>query len=266
MIFLSLESYFRIMIVTTQGIVLRSRKYSESSKLVTVYSRDFGKISLIAKGARQSKSKFGSTLDALSASTLTFYKRPNRDLHTLSQAETLQPLRAILDSYEKLTIAMEIIESISSTQTEEEANPEIFDLLLRALSVLNTSTEYTRNVVPAFLLRLAEFMGFMLNPHTCAETDEPVLPTTAEHIVFSYAYGAPFHSEAPTQQIGFSMRTRSLEFLQILDKIPLEVVPSLPIGDADFTQISDFLHQFFRFHIDKNIASRTQQFLRNSAL
>ena len=53
------------MIVQTEGLVLRNFRMSESSKVVIVYTRNFGKVRLVAKGARRPKSKFGASLEPL---------------------------------------------------------------------------------------------------------------------------------------------------------------------------------------------------------
>ncbi|GAJ11315.1 unnamed protein product, partial [marine sediment metagenome] len=58
----------------TQGIVLGSIDWHETSKIVTFYTKDFGKIRGVAKGARRKKSKF-SPLEILSRHTIVFYER-----------------------------------------------------------------------------------------------------------------------------------------------------------------------------------------------
>ena len=63
------------MIVSTDAIVLRSMKYGETSKIVTLYSKKFGKIKVIAKGARSAKSKFGASLEPMMHSSVIFYKK-----------------------------------------------------------------------------------------------------------------------------------------------------------------------------------------------
>ena len=61
------------MIVKTEAIVLRGRKQGDTSKLATLYTRDFGKIDVIAKGAREQKSKFGGALEMFARSTVVLY-------------------------------------------------------------------------------------------------------------------------------------------------------------------------------------------------
>jgi DNA repair protein RecO (recombination protein O) len=67
------------MIAETKAIVLHTRKFSDTSKIATLFTSDFGKISVIAKGAAKPKSKFGSSLDPLSYINISFIKKILRD-------------------------------------------------------------------------------------------------------------------------------------------------------------------------------------------
>ena len=77
------------MLVTTEAIVLRSRKQGDTSKIVSLYTRDYGFVDVIAKGAREMKSKFGSALEPFTLSKVTFYKKEGRDLYLLANAEVI---------------------------------------------------------------------------------------------------------------------------------------------------------------------------------
>ena len=78
------------MISTSEAIVLQTRRFSESSKIVTLYTRVHGKQSVIARGALQAKSKFGSVLQPMAFLSTTIYRKEGRDLHNLSAAETIE--------------------------------------------------------------------------------------------------------------------------------------------------------------------------------
>ena len=61
------------MLYKTEGIVLKSMEYQEADKIVTIFTKDYGKITAIAKGVRKTKSKFGSSLEILTHSVFLFY-------------------------------------------------------------------------------------------------------------------------------------------------------------------------------------------------
>ena len=82
-------------IVKTEGIVLKRMDFRETSRIVTLYTKSFGKIKVLAKGVRRPKSKFGSSLETLTRTAIVFYKREQKDLYTISEGD-------ILDSFERL--------------------------------------------------------------------------------------------------------------------------------------------------------------------
>src|SRR5881227_1558669 len=71
-------------LVTTPAVVLRTYRYSETSKIVRLATRDLGIQSAIAKGALRPKSRFGAGLELLSEGTAQLYFRETRELHTLA--------------------------------------------------------------------------------------------------------------------------------------------------------------------------------------
>src|ERR1051326_3439556 len=71
-------------LVTTPAVVLRTYRYSETSKIVRLATRDLGIQSAIAKGALRPKSRFGAGLELLSEGMAQLYFRETRELHTLA--------------------------------------------------------------------------------------------------------------------------------------------------------------------------------------
>jgi DNA repair protein RecO (recombination protein O) len=117
------------MITRTDAVVLKSMKYRDSSKIVTFYSRRFGKVQGIAKGARQMKSKFGAALEPLSAVSLILYKKDHRELQLISQCDTLKTYKNIHSELERLAVGLSIIELLNQLTREEEGNDALYTLL-----------------------------------------------------------------------------------------------------------------------------------------
>ena len=74
-------------LVTTQATILKTYDYSETSKILRLLTRDHGLVSVIAKGARRPKSRFGGVLEPFTDGVATYYSKGGRDLHTLSAFE-----------------------------------------------------------------------------------------------------------------------------------------------------------------------------------
>jgi len=146
-------------ICRTEGIVLRSYPFRDTSKIAVLYSPKFGKLGLVAKGARRPKSIFGGSLEPITYVKVTFYHRENRELHTLSQAEVVEPFREVKEDIGLLGYASAACELVLKLTPPESPNPSLF----RALSdVLREMGRRRKGEVLLwwFELRAAEALGY----------------------------------------------------------------------------------------------------------
>lgn len=250
------------MISTTEAIILKSLKYRDSSKILTVYSAEFGRCSLVANGARKAKNKFGSALEPMSCSTLTFYKHRGKDLHTLSNAETSVPLRNLMDSFDRITAGLAVCEIVYASQVHEEQNLAIFDLLRRTLVALNASERNEQTLVLWFQAHYAALLGFRLAPTVCAATGIAVQASDAPTFTISLADGAPYSPPHALLNIGFQMDAGTLAVLQRLMIIPVEQASMLALSERQQSQMGDFFAMYYQFHLDRNLGDRTRRFLQ----
>ncbi len=250
------------MIVTTEAIVLHSRKFGDTSRIVTLYSKDFGRISVMAKGARHTKSKFGASLDALSYCSVTLYKSSQKELHLLSKAETVRPLKRLGDSYDLLTLGLSMAEVMVATQELDESNRQLFGLLLESLLALNAAEENSYSIYVSFQIHLAQQMGFAVNFEECTESGQKIIPQEAADFVFSFAGGAMFAPQTAGARIGFRLRASVVEALQELLKTPVSGAAEIVLNPGDRDQIQDFFAQYFSFHLERKFPQRVHD-LRN---
>ncbi len=254
------------MITTTEAIILKSVKFRDSSKLLTAYSEEFGRCSLVANGARKAKNKFGSALDPLSCSRLTFYKHPNKDLHTLSDAENALPMRNLMESFDKLTVGLAMLEAVYATQFEQEKNTELYNLLKFTLQALNIAEHNEHSLLVWFQFWLADVLGFALNPRQCADTDERISPEDAPEFILSLADGAPFSPVLNTRRDGFRIEAGTLAILQRLsdlDTAQVARVTMISLSPRQKQQLDDFFSLYYQYHLDRRITDRTRRFLRD---
>lgn len=251
------------MITTTEAIILKSIKYRDSSKLLTVYTEAFGRCSLIANGARTAKNKFGSALEPMSCSILTFYKKQNKDLHTLSAAEPSVRMRNMTESFDRITAGLLMCEIIYTSQTHEEQNPTVYALLKSTLIELNASEKNEQSLVFWFQTQYAAVMGFGLNPNICPASGEVVLPESADDFIISLADGAPYSASFARIHTGFRMEPATLLALQQMCEITLENVTSLALSKRQQSQLNDFFALYYQFHLDRSLTDRSRHFMQS---
>jgi DNA repair protein RecO (recombination protein O) len=152
-----------------------------------LYTKEFGKLSVIAKGARDEKRKFGSALEPMNAVAAVLYKKEQHDLHLLTQCDLTEPFGRLSDDMERMSAAMTVVELIDVVTNGEEHNVRLFAALVDTLRAINSATKNSINALYYLEMKLAEIMGFQPNYHTCLHCLTPL----DEHSVDSS--GAEIH-------------------------------------------------------------------------
>ncbi|MBI5473011.1 MAG: DNA repair protein RecO [Ignavibacteriae bacterium] len=130
------------MIVKTEAIVLSAMKFRDTSKIVRLYTKEFGKVSVIAKGARDAKSKFRGGLEPTNHVACVIYRHSNRELQLLSQCDIVQSFRTLSDNLEKMFAALSAVELVDLVSHGEDENQTLFTLLLNHIRVVNDATNH----------------------------------------------------------------------------------------------------------------------------
>jgi DNA repair protein RecO (recombination protein O) len=153
--------------VSTPAIVLSALRYSESSKIVRLATRDFGVQSAIAKGALRPKSRFGAALQLLSEGQAQLHMRENRELHLLSAFDVRQLHVGLASDLERYAIAC-VLAEVMLRFAPADAHPESFELLRNALVGLETTAQAEVEAVGLRLLwRLVSVLGFAPSIEVC---------------------------------------------------------------------------------------------------
>ncbi len=116
-----------------EGIVLRTQPVTESSLIVTWFTREFGKLKTLAKGARRPKSPMRGKLDLFYRDELLFLRSRRSDLHLLHECFLEEPHMVLRESVGRLSSASYACELVDLTMELEDAHRKVFDLLAQAL-------------------------------------------------------------------------------------------------------------------------------------
>jgi DNA repair protein RecO (recombination protein O) len=172
---------------STIAIVLRARDYAESDRIVTLLTRDFGKLSGIAKGAKASRRRFERKLEPFSHVTLFFRRRPHGQLVFITRAEAgdLPPL-ALEDDLARFALGSYMLEVTEALTSEEAEAAAAYRVLAESLQSL-TVTRATHAARQGFELAILSASGFGLEFSRCRACDAPVDPS--EYAYFIAARG-----------------------------------------------------------------------------
>jgi DNA repair protein RecO (recombination protein O) len=150
----------------TQGVVLRARDLGEHDRLVTLYTRDLGKLTAVARGARRVRSRFGGALELFTWGDAVGFEREGRELLRLDHFDIRRSFAGLREDLERLGQGARVIEALARLSGERDPHPACFALLLRALRALEHGPP--ARVQLAFTLRLLDLMGHRPRLDRCA--------------------------------------------------------------------------------------------------
>jgi len=240
------------MIVSTDAIVLRSMKYGETSKIVTLYSERFGKIKVIAKGARGVKSKFGASLEPMTHSSVILYKKEQRDLHVLSKCEMSSPFFKFEGNGDRLAAGLAVVELVNMVMHDEEENAPMFALLVESLTAVDRASKHLLNIFFAFELRLLEIFGYGLNLQHCTRCGRSVVEGRyTDEVFLLLASGSVLCSDChSTSNMGGIKASKGLvQSLFHLQTLPMKTIDDLPLALPMQDEILALLQTYLKYLI-----------------
>lgn len=155
-------------IIKTEAIVLSKLDYGDTSKIANLFTKDLGKVSVIIKGARSAKSKFGSVIDPLNYVRVVFYNKESRELQFISDAEIIEFYTRIKEDYDHLKFAYAVIELVNKLIPDNESNLKLFEAILRIFKRFDSSDENPQVIFCRFFLYFLKELGFEIHLEKCS--------------------------------------------------------------------------------------------------
>lgn len=232
-------------IIKTEGIILRVMDYLESSKIITCYTPDYGKISLIAKGARRPKSRIGGSLDLLQHVALVYYQKDTRELQTLSQVDVISSFQSFQSNLRMLSFGLAILELINKLELSKNPNPKLFYYSVEALKGLEEAIE-PELIFYQFIWRWLESTGLHPKLRRCLSCKQ--FPST-KFVIFSISEGGYYCQNCSTTlENSVEISEKCLKLLLYLRENKVPKVASTPVPQGLILELSKLSLLFLRYH------------------
>ncbi len=161
---------------TVEAIVLRRRDTGESDRRLTIFSRELGKIDVVAKGAKKPASRLRGVTEPLSIGQFTFASGKKQKFITSAQPRS--SFHGLRQDFDRLNLGLSWIELFSQVMPYEECFEEAFELCFQTLEAL----EKHANPMVALAwaeVKLLEITGFLPSFNRCVLTDSKILESEA---------------------------------------------------------------------------------------
>lgn len=149
----------------TRGIVVKEVGTGEADKIITIFSRNRGRISALAKGGKRPKSKLSAGSQLMCYGEYVLYS--GKDMYSVNSCEVLEPFYEIRNDMVKLTYAAHFMDIVQEIIQENQPSPKLLQLLLNSLHMLAKTEKPPELVSRVFELRALSTAGYAPHVRSC---------------------------------------------------------------------------------------------------
>lgn len=245
----------------TLAIVLRRINYGETDKILTLFSRERGRVSAIAKGARKAISRFSGATELLTCTR--FHLGTGKSLEIVTQVDVAESFPGLHQNLARLAHGLYFADLIDHSIADEAPNPELFDLLLTGLRLIETSSS-CEVVARWFEMQLLIDLGYSPDLHRCSVCGASVPGEFArnEEFALSALHGSvlcPRHAHPQANDDHSPLSFGALNLLQALSAIrladadQLAVLPAIGWKNQGFARLA--LRHSLRLRLERDLKS-----------
>ena len=241
-----------------EALVLKSVPLGEADLLVTLFSRETGKVRAVAKGARRSTSRLVGHLEPLTVTRLALSR--GRSLDVINQAETLENFTPLKTNLTAVTRGLQVAELVDGFGSEASPNEPLYQLALATLAAIGQAPDDELPLLH-FQLHLLAVSGLMPELQNCVECRRDIEP---DHHRYSADGGGVFCPDCTPDQARLRpLSLRALKVLRLLVRTRVADLPALTLDPTLTQELKAILTGTVQYWLDKEI--RTNSFLNHLA-
>ena len=234
----------------TRAIILKRREQGEADRVITIFTPEYGKRVVIAKGVRKPTSRKAGHLEPFTHASLMLAKGKTWDIVT--NAQTVTSFRKLREDLDLTAYAYYFCELLDAFVQEDDPHPELYDLLLTAFRRLEESPNpsLTARWYELALLKQAGFAPQLFN---CVQCGDPIQPVTN---YFSHERGGvlcPKHGEGASDAQPIPLN--SLKVLRFIQRQPYQHIILLDLTPGTTRQVEKLMGDYLRYLLERRLKS-----------
>ena len=246
-------------IVETEGIVTKEVKYGETSRIITVITKEFGKISAIANNVRTGKSRLLAGLSLFVYSDFVLYegKGKSGSLYRINEINVKEPFKNIKESIDKMAFASYFADIINKAVGENAPDTELLRLLLNALYFLDRDGADFELLKPVFEIKTAEICGYSPSFSSCGKCG------SRDNLKILDPAGGSICCErcGTLLKTGFSMNDTVRELWKYIQSTGLKKSLSVNVNSDIIDYLSTLTEKYISYQLDYEF--KTLKFLKS---
>lgn len=240
--------------IQTQGIILSYADYREADRIITVYTKDLGKIGITARGARKIKAKLAGHLELFNLVELQLVGKKNL---LVASAINIKSFPEIKSNQEKISIAFALAELVDRSIPEQQKDKAVFNLLSDTLKLLESSEKNFDLTYYFFMFNLVAYLGYKPELKSCVECQEKLTP---DSIFFSLSHGGIIcnecHQNLPEKEKNNvkKIQDNTLKVIRLFFE-DREVINKLNIGKTVLAELKVITSGYLQFNLGIEVKS-----------
>jgi DNA repair protein RecO (recombination protein O) len=234
----------------SEAIILRRTDFGEADRLLTLYSREAGKIRAIAKGARKPQSRKTGHVELFMRTRFLFAR--GRDLNIITQAEMVEAYPALRQDLFRATYASYAVELLDRFTVEDDPHVDVYQLLSQALSWFADAADL-RLAARYYELKLLRLAGFRPQLFQCLSCSEPI---QEQDQFFSAELGGLLcpncQSKERRARPVTAVTVKVLRYLQTRD---WQTVSVLNLKRPLHRDLENLMHYYLTYILERNLKS-----------
>ncbi len=234
----------------TPALITKTMDWRDSSKIITLFCREHGRLDVIAKGSNRPKSPYVGILEALNLIEAVIHFSDKRELQLLGKADLETSFAGIKTDLVKTGYALGILEILNTFFKDPEPAAEFYDFVIYLLGEMEAGGK-AKTFFWYFMLKLTSYLGFRPEFTACRICHKTV---QEERVHFSFGSGAVVCAGcADAGEEGFQLPAGVCGYLAGLQGTHYKKVGTVPDPDIDDGMITGFLLGYLRFHTSEKL-------------
>lgn len=264
----------------TEAIVIKATNLREADRIITFFSKEFGKIQGVAKGIRKIKAKYGGKLELFTRVNVIFFQKTEsleghgipgtHSLLSITQVDVVEVFPQLKTDFNKIVGASYIAEFLNKVfEDYDRSHPDVYTLVCQTFETLAASANI-RNILPAFEVKLLAHIGYAPLLDRCSHCQERIPlhalsekdPSAAmAQLGFHSATGGVLCARCKTlKKDSLLVTAHAIKTLQHLLTTDIRQSPEIPLSKEHYQEIKILLTNYFQYHV--GISLKTETFVQ----
>ena len=246
------------MIITVKGLVTAEVPIGDYDKLLTVFTKEYGKITVMGKGIRSIKSRYMTATQLFCYSEFVLSYKEDR--YWLREAVNLEIFFNIRNYIERVALAEYLLDLLNAYCVEGEEDPELLRLVLNSLYAIDKNIKPREQIKAVFELKIGCISGFMpdlVACHNCGKyiDDNMYLDIIDPRLVCSECISQIKHDKSLNSEPMYTVRITGavLTAMRFVAFSPIEKCLSFVIGDSDMKIFSNICERYAAERVEKKL-------------